>query len=149
MKKELKPLILNKSLEMNEEYKKNITSAENGRYSYFDYSKEIVQKIANKDFNQLYCADVRPIVQALFPQYLICSGLFDGFLMFEIKNNYRVDPPKYCYLDVGSYLNNNKEVKCNLLIEEIFDIFNKNDIKAHESWIKALEIIKKENSEEK
>ena len=149
MKEKLKPLELNKSLVMNEEYKKVITSAEKGRYSYYDYSKEIIQEIANKDFEQLYCADARPIVQALFPKYLITSGLWDNFLMFEIVDNERANSPKYCYLDACSYLDNDDKARCNLLLEEIIDLFNKNDITPHESWITALREIKVKYAEGK
>ena len=144
MNEELKPLELNKSLVMNEDYKKIITSAENGRYRYHDYSKEIIQEIANKNTEGLYCNDINPIVQALFPQYLICSGLWDNFLMFEIKDNERANSPKYSYLDVGSYLDNDKEAKCNLLMEEILDLFYENKLSIHPCWIKALATVKEE-----
>lgn len=138
MEKIKKPLILNKELVVNEEYKKVITSAEEGSYEYYDFSKEKVQEIAIKNINNLTYYDACVLVQALFPKYLICSGLLDSFLMFEIKNNERKDPPKYCYYNLVNYLNNDKESKVNLLISEIIDLFKANNIQYHETWDKAL-----------
>lgn len=132
--KKITKLNLNKSLEINEEYKKIITSAEKGRYSYFDYDRESVQAVAKKNIKDVKQVDCFILVQALFPEYLICSGLIDCFLMFEIKNNYRVDPPKYYYSTLGSFLNNNKEVQANFLIDEIMDLFDKNNIECDNSW---------------
>lgn len=133
-KQELKELVLNKELNINEDAKKAITTAEGGRYSYFDYDKKTIQKIAEKRVASLKTYDIRPIIQALFPDYLIGSGLFDAFLMFEIKNGVRIDPPKFYYYNLFSYLNNNKEKKFNKLLNEIEDLFKKNNIAYHESW---------------
>lgn len=132
--KNLTKLNLNKSLEINEKYKQIITTAERGRYSYFDYDKESVQAVAKKNIKDVRLVDCFILAQALFPEYLICSGLIDSFLMFEIKNNNRVDPPKYYYSSLASYLNNNKEVQANFLIDEVIDLFDKNDIECDSSW---------------
>lgn len=131
-------LILNKKLEIDEEAKKIIITAEGGRYLYFDYTKEKIQEIALKNLDDIKRKDANILVQALFPKYLICDGLFDNFLMFEIKNNKRVDPPKYCYYDLTSYLNNNKELKFNYLAFEIIDLFKANNIQYNEQWNKLL-----------
>lgn len=134
MKIKLEKINLNKDLTLNEEYKNVITSAEKGRYSYFDYSKEKIEEIAKMNINDIKWKDTAYLVQALFPQYLIYSGLFDSFLMFEIKNNVRKDPPKYFYRNLISYLNNNKEVKVNYLGDEIINLFEVNNIKYDTSW---------------
>ena len=105
MKKLTQQLTLNKTLVINENAKQIITTAEKGRYSYFDYSKETIQDIASKHPNELTQKTAFTIVQALFPEFLICSGLFDAFLMFEIKDNKRSDPPKFCYDHIHCYLN--------------------------------------------
>ena len=130
--KELKELVLNKKLIINENQKKVITSAERGRYTYFDFSKEKITEIAQKPFSELTLLDGFSLVQALFPEYLICSGIFDCFLVFEIKNNKRIDPPKYWFNSFGSYLNN--KTNFNLLCKEIIDLFRKNDISYHYGW---------------
>ena len=131
-------LLLNKKLEIDEEAKRIITTAEGGRYEYFDYTKEKIQEIASKNLDDIKMIDADVLVQALFPKYLICGGLFDCFLMFEIKKNRRADPPKYCYSDLTSYLNNDKESKFNYLASEIIDLFKVNDIQYNEQWNKLL-----------
>lgn len=131
-------LLLNKKLEMDEEAKRIITTAEGGRYSYFDYTKEKIQEIALKNLDDIERNDADILVQALFPKYLICGGLFDCFLMFEIKKNRRIDPPKYCYCDLTSYLNNDDKLKFNYLAFEIVDLFKANDIQYNEQWNKLL-----------
>ena len=138
-KKQLEQLKLNKDLTINEEYKRVITSAERGRYSYYDYSKEKAQEIAKKDLKDLTYTNAATLVQALFPQYLICSGLFDSFLMFKIKNGVRQDPPKYYYRDLNSFLNNDKGAKLNHLATEIIDLFKTNNIEYNKQWDKFLE----------
>lgn len=137
--KELKALTLNKKLEIDEEAKKIITTAEKNRYTYWDYTKEKIEQIASKNLNDLKITDAFVLVQALFPKYLVCSGLFDCFLMFEIKNNKRFDPPKYYYANLTSYLNNNNELKFNYLASEIIDLFKVNNIDYNKQWDKILE----------
>ena len=133
-----KEIQLNYDLTIDEETKKIITSAEGGRYSYFDYSKKIIKEIVSKDVKEIKWHDVAIIVQALFSKYLICSGIIDCFLMFEIKNNKRSDPPKYCYRNVASYLNNDDKAKVNYLGEEIKKLLAINEIECHPSWEECL-----------
>lgn len=136
MKKEKTQAIkLNKDLSIDfSEYKRKITTAENGRYSYFDFSKEAVSEIASKEIDNVSVPELRMLAQALFPEYLQCSGLFDGFLFFEIRSNKRVDPPKYYYCFLSSYLNNDNKAKVNRLSEEVKDLFEQNGISYSESW---------------
>lgn len=134
-KQNIQQIKLNKDLSLDfSEYKKKITSAENARYSYFDFSKEAVSTVASKEIDNVSNSELRMLAQALFPEYLQCSGLFDGFLFFEIRSNKRVDPPKYYYGVLSSYLNNDKEAKVNRLAEEIKDLFEQNGIAYSESW---------------
>lgn len=137
---------LNKNLEMNKDFKENIISAENGRYTYYDYDLQTIKDIAKVDptADEFTYNNAATLVQALFPEYLICSGLFDCFVIFKIGNGYRVNPPKYCYRSLDSYLNNNNEKKDNLLIEEIVDLFKQNKIIYNKKWDEALERIKGE-----
>lgn len=126
---------INKNLIQNNELKETIVKAENGRYSYFDYDVEIVSEIAKKSIKEVKYKDVRILVQALFPEYLICSGLFDCFLMFRINSDgFRVDPPEYFYADIQSHLNRDSKNGSKRLIEEIIDLFEKNNIKYDDSW---------------
>ena len=136
---------LNKNLEMNKDFKENIISAENGRYTYYDYDLQTIKDIAKVDpHNELTYNNVATLVQVLFPEYLVCSGLFDSFIMFKVKNGRRSDSPKYCYRSLDSYLNNNNDKKDNLLIEEIVDLFKQNNIDYNKIWDEALERIKGE-----
>lgn len=135
MNKALSELRLNKNLIVDKESKLKIITAENGRYSYFDYTREKIEEIASKDIKEIKIRDVNPLVQALFPNNLICSGLFHPFIIFEIKDKKRVDPPTYYYGSMNSYLNCNDELKFNRLIDEIVDLFTKNEIKCHQSWL--------------
>ena len=137
MKTKLEALTLNKDLQLNKKYKDIIISAENGRYSYFDYSKDVIQNIANNNLSDIDWEDCAYLLQALFPQYLICSGLFDSFLMFEIENGKRSDPPKYFYKDLQSFLNNGEgKTQYNYLGNEIIDLFKANGIRYNSEWDK-------------
>lgn len=134
MKKELKELVLNKELIIDENQKKIITSAEGGRYTYFDFTKEKISEIALKSFIDLSVEDACCLVQALFPGYLVCSGLIYTFLIYEIKAGKRVSPPICYFRTLDSYLNNNNEFKFNYLAKEIVDLFEKNNISYREYW---------------
>lgn len=129
----MKKLVLNKNLEIDEDAKKIITTAEGGRYRYFDYTKEKVQAVASLTLEELKVEDGFVLVQALFPKYLICNGIFDNFLMFEIKNGKRVDPPKYFCGNLDEYINNDEN--SNFLLEEIKDLFEKNEIHYSKDWV--------------
>ena len=117
------------------------------RYSYFHFSKEVIQEIAHKKLEDVKWSDAAILVQALFPNNLICSGLIDCFLIFECFNGVRQDPPKYCYYNLSKRVNNCKNKDQLLLIEAIITLFEKNGIEADKSWYEYLtESIQKENS---
>ncbi|MEG2687541.1 MAG: hypothetical protein RSA24_00075 [Clostridia bacterium] len=119
------------------EWKKNIESK---RYSYYDFNKEIVERIAKiNDIKSVSNKDIRVLVQALFPQYLECTGLIDYFLLFAVVDGVRIDPPKYYWFNLTSYLNNDKEAKVNRLSDEIKDLYEQNDIEYSEMWKKFFE----------
>lgn len=135
---------LNKNLEMNKDFKENIISAENGRYTYYDYDLQTIKDIAKVNpQTELTYNNAATLVQVLFPEYLVCSGLFDSFIMFKVKDGRRGVSPKYCYRSLDSYLNNNDK-KDNLLIEEIVDLFKQNNIDYNKMWNEVLERIKGE-----
>lgn len=131
---------LNKDLTIFEKYSEKIRFAEKGRYCYFYFPKGKIQDIANLNNEEELTQNIAfTLAQALFPEYLICSGLFDSFLMFEIKDCARVDPPKYFYNHFGCFLNNKKDVKENHLGLEIKDLFKKNNIKYSSLWKSLFE----------
>lgn len=103
--------------------------------------------IALKNIYDIEIVEAFSIVQALFPNYLVCSGLFDSFLLFEIKDGRRIDPPKYFYNHFASYLNDDKVAKCNKLIDEIMDLFEQNNITCDKSWYEYYEKTQQQNKE--
>jgi hypothetical protein len=68
----------------------------------------------------------------LYPENLICSGLFDAFLVFDIINATRKDPPKEAYANLTT------TVKKSALLERIIAALNEGGIEPHESWRIAL-----------
>lgn len=139
MKSEIE-LTFNKDLAIDHaEARKKIEEA---GYTYFEwFNREGIQAIAwIRDINEIPSSDLYKIVQAIFPEYLICSGLFDGVLLFRIKNGKRVDPPDHYYGGFNSFLDNGKNGKReHRLRDEIKDLFEKNGIKPSLSWQNYLE----------
>lgn len=131
MKKITKEITTNKILKTNQTFIDNIRKT---GCSYFEFNKTNLQEIAKKNIEDLSRDEWFTITQALFPEYLICSGLFDSFIIFVVKNGTRIDPPLYYWRDLFSFLNNDKNAKVNRLIDEIYDLFVNNNIKWHESW---------------
>lgn len=110
--------------------KQKITTAEGGRYTYYDYDKEIVEKIALTNVFSSEDADLTKLtytlVQTLYPDYLICSGLFDSFCLFEVAHGKRVDPP----VEAHARMDSNK----GYLILQVKDLFDKNNLPYSDDW---------------
>lgn len=110
---------------------------EEAGYTYFDwYNREGIQALAwVREIGELSSDDIFIIIQALFPEHLICSGLFDGILLFKVENGNRVDPPEHYYKNLSSFLDNGNNGKQeHRLRDEIKDLFEKNKIKPSISW---------------
>lgn len=130
---ETKRILTNKSLAINyAEWKKNITLF--GHDYYYDFNQDMVNNVAQKNIKDVKFEDLCVLAQALFPQYLLCHGLFDNFIFFEVEDGVRVDPPIYCYRNLRSYLNNDNDAKVNRLAFEIKDLFIQNNIVYSDSW---------------
>ena len=134
-KKITKEITTNKILKFKQSDKENIEKTGD---SYFEFDENTIKNLASQDIEKLTRHDWFTLVQALFPDKLICNGLFDSFIIFQVKNGCRIDPPKYYWRDLNSYLNNDNNAKVNKLLEEIKDLFVKNNISWHESWNKYL-----------
>lgn len=106
---------------LNEEQKQQIIGK---RYGYYNYSEELIISIAKKKISDIDFTDASTLVQAMNPDKLICSGLFDCFLVFECHNGLRVDPPQKAY----------HNLKDKELVKEIFKFFKDNEIKYDKSW---------------
>lgn len=132
-------ITINKNLEIDHAAAKK--RIEEAGYTYFDWvNREGVQAIARiRDIEKIPASDIYTIVQALFPEHLICSGLFDGVLLFRVKNGKRVDPPEHYYRNLSSFLDNgNNGAQEHKLKDEIKDLFEKNGIKPSIGWLNYL-----------
>lgn len=143
-KKSTQAIATNKDLTIdNVEVKKMIEEAD---YEYYDFSPTSISRIAQEsDIKNIGNHDLKSLVQALFPDALICSGLFDGIVLFSVCGGKRIDPPKHWYCDFASYLDNDNNAKVNRLKDEIKDLFEKNNIKPSDEWKRYFET----NGEEK
>lgn len=108
---------------LNEDQKKAIIG---NRYSYYDYDEQTIKDIAKKDVRELTFKDGSTLVQAMFPDNLICSGLFDNFLIFECHDGERCDPPKKAFSNIDD----------KKLLKDIIQFFKDNNIEYHETWNK-------------
>ncbi len=136
--KEIKKLKVSYDLEVKEENKKHVEAK---RYSYCDFSKSQIEKLAQTNTKELN--DIRLVnraVQALFPDKMIAGGLFDSFLVFEIEDGERTGEPIYFFRTLASRVNNSKNRE--FLIEMLIDLFKENKIEYHKSWDEVFEIIK-------
>lgn len=114
---------------LNEEQQKEIVG---NRYTYYAFTKETIEAIASKNVIDLVYKEGAILVQALYPNNLICSGLFDKFLIFECSHGNRIDPPLVAFYNID-----NKE-----LCKKIIDFFEAEQIKYHESWDKLYAKVK-------
>ena len=127
-------------LTFKEENKQIITGECRHNYTYYEYTPEIIQKIVNKHPNDLSNDEWRTLIQMLYPDSLICSGLIQPILLFHIKDKYRVDPP---YLAFNSIVDKNKKINCTLY-EKIYNFLLENEVVMQSGWKEVLETIKKE-----
>lgn len=133
------------SYSLNEASEDTIKNVTGKRYDYFHFSNKIVEEIAETPIEKFTWGQAAVIMQALFPNNLICSGLFDSFLIFEVENGNRIDPPKFYYRSLSSRVNNCDNKQQLRLIEVMLKLFETNNIKCHESWISYCEKYNKEN----
>ena len=118
------------NLNFNQADKDRIEEAENKRgYRYYDFTEGSCKDLANKHVKELTYKDWCSLVQMLYPKELICSGLFDPFLVFHINDkNVRQDPPAGYWnslVDKGSD---------GILLERIINALEENGVSVHESW---------------
>jgi len=106
-------------------------------YIYYDFTEEKVRKIIAKKIKEVTNNEWRTLIQMLYPNKMVGSGLIDSVLIFTIsqKTHRRVDPPLRAYGDVQD--NRGKEGS---LLNQIYNALKKagfeDDI--HESWKKEL-----------
>lgn len=114
------------------EDKNLITSEKNHNYRYYEFTEDTCKTIASKHVNDVDSDEWYSLVQMLYPNRLICSGLFESFLAFEIRDGKRIDPPMEHWGNLVS------EGSDGVLLHRIIDVLNSNCIEEHPSWAETL-----------
>lgn len=117
-------------------------------YRYYEATDDELKVIAAKELGKedITYPEVCLIIQRLFPNNMIASGLFDAFLIFDVKDDgVRIDPPKdyYHLLDMPSQNGNNPDDKV-ILLEKMINHLEDLKIVPHPSWYEVLTKIKGE-----
>lgn len=91
---------------------------------YYHYTETNIKKIISKDIDEVKNEEWRTLIQMLYPDKMIASGLFQPILIFDIKDNgARKDPPIEAYDSV------------NELLPKIIEFITSNsDLSFHDSW---------------
>lgn len=102
-------------------------------YIYYDFTEEKVRKIISKKIKEVTNNEWRTLIQMLYPNKMVGSGLIDSVLIFTInpKTHRRVDPPLRAYRDVRD-----KRGKEGSLLNQIYNALKKAGLEdaIHESW---------------
>lgn len=102
-------------------------------YTYYVFTEEKVRKIIAKEIKEVTNNEWRTLIQMLYPNKMVGSGLIDSVLIFTInpKTHGRVDPPLRAYGDVRD--NRGKEGS---LLNQIYNVLKKAGLEdvIHESW---------------
>lgn len=110
---------------------------ESAGYIYYDFTEENVRKIIAKEIEDVTNDEWRTLIQMLYPNKMIGSGIFDRALIFTInpRTHGRVDPPLRAYRDL--YDSRGKEGS---LLNQIYNALKKAGFEdaIHEPWKKEL-----------
>ncbi len=128
------------SINFSEKDKTMICEADRRGYSYYEFTKESVKAIAVKEIRNVEDHEWRSLLQMLYPDKLICSGLFEPFLVFEIQNGCRKDPPKEHWRNLTAPGSDG------VLLERFISALAEHGIEAHESWLKLLNTAKQQEA---
>ena len=98
------------------------------RYKYYDFTKEKIKQIISKNITDVDNEEWRILLQMMYPNKMIGSGLFQPILIFKInKQGKRVDPPVEAYNKIDK-----------VLLPKIMKHIEKNsELKIHNSWYDA------------
>lgn len=106
---------------------------EGAGYTYYVFTEEKARKIIAKEIKGVTNNEWRTLIQMLYPNKMVGSGLIDSVLIFTIsqKTHRRVDPPLRAYRDL--YDNRGKEGS---LLNQIYNVLKKAGLEdvIHESW---------------
>jgi hypothetical protein len=101
-------------------------------YSYHEFTEDSLRTLAAKPIQEIPGSEMYALVQMLYPHNLICSGLFDHCLVFDIVDGKRNDPPKEYWHDLAS------KGSDGILLDRIITALEENGVRVHESWKEAL-----------
>lgn len=124
------------------ENKMHVEGEKYHNYSYYDFNEQSVREIASKHAKDVTGHEWYSLVQMLYPKNLITSGLFDAFLVFDIINRKRKDPPKEYWNDLVTPGSDG------VLLERIISALSEHKIDVHESWKIALKRASETGKEE-
>lgn len=106
---------------------------EGAGYTYYVFTEEKVRKIIAKEIKEVTNNEWRTLIQMLYPNKMVGSGLIDSVLIFTIsqKTHRRVGPPLRAYGDMQD--NRGKEGS---LLNQIYNVLKKAGLEdtIHESW---------------
>ena len=106
---------------------------ESASYTYYVFTEEKVRKIIAKEIKGVTNNEWRTLIQMLYPNKMVGSGLIDSVLIFTIsqKTHRRVDPPLRAYGDMQD-----KRGKEGSLLNQIYNALKKAGLEdaIHESW---------------
>lgn len=118
------------------------------RYSYFDGTHEDLVRIGKKELKELNMGDARILIQKLYPDKMVGSGLFDPILIFDIQDDgKRIDPPELSFRSLDSPSNENESEKT--LLERMYDYLKEQKIETDQSWKKIITKIRERDGEQK
>lgn len=118
-----------------EEDKKRVEKS--GRYTYYDFTEKDIEKITKINVKKVSNDDWKLLIQMLYPENIIGSGLFQPILVFEMdENGNRIDPPVEAY----NGLDDVKNGTC-LFFRIIEHIEKNSELKIDDSWYKLKEKI--------
>ncbi len=122
---------------------KNIIEKSN-RYSYYDFTDVQIKNVISKDIYDVSNKEWRMLIQMIYPENMIGSGLFQPILIFEIKKNgERKDPPIAAYNGIDDIKRD--LIKADCLLFRIMNYIEENsNFSFHESWKICKEKILKE-----
>lgn len=108
---------------------------------YYHYNIETIKKIISKDVRTLDNEEWRTLIQMLYPDKMIASGLFQPILIFKVrKDGKRIDPPIEAYDSVD-------QVKGigDCLIFRIIDFIESNsNLKLNNTWYEVRKKIEED-----
>lgn len=114
-------------------------------YRYYEFSQKKIEEIVVKNISDVLNEEWRTLLQMVYPKKMIGIGLFQPILIFDLyKNGKRKDPPIEAYNSIDELKENNNQMSLQkecLLFKIIDFIENNSNIKIHNSWYKAKNLI--------